>query len=207
MQCSPNRNDPTPPRRKPRMVVDQQDKSPPSRTFSPSRRRRRTLVSRRSAGGKLMWSGSQSPQDVSSPPTTLLQENDQFLREGSALLDLCSFPFPELLVAPDDDEQTLRAARRWDMLKDDMLMFYRELYKLQVKESCGTLSSSAPDSTSCPAHEDKIEEKDEQQDDVDDQEGDTDEVPINNLKKTWEKKFDDQRDKRSRLCSRGRALM
>ena len=155
-----------------------------------------------------MWSGSQSPQDVSSPPTIRLQENDQFLREGSALLDLCSFPFPELLVAPDDDEEALRAARRWDMLKDDMLMFYRELYKLQVKESCDTLSSSAPHTTSGPAHEDKIEEKDEQQDDVDEDQVDEDEeVPINNYNKTWEKRVDDQRDQRSHFFSKGRAHM
>ena len=49
-----------------------------------------------------------------------------------------------MLVAPDDDNEFLREVRRRDMLKDDMIMFYRELYKLQIRDG-DTISYTPPD--------------------------------------------------------------
>jgi hypothetical protein len=80
-------------------------------------------------------------------------------------------------------------------------------------------SSPAPHSTTRSAHEDDIEEEEEdeqeqeqqqQQDDQEEEQGDDedeDEVPSKYHKLTWEKKLHDQRDQRSRLCSREKALM
>lgn len=45
-------------------------------------------------------------------------------------------------MAPDDNEEVLKEARRRDLLKDDMIMFYRQLYKLQMKDH--ELTSSSP---------------------------------------------------------------
>lgn len=61
-------------------------------------------------------------------------------------LDVGSLTFPELIVAPDDDEEALREARRRDMLTDNMVMFYRELYKAQMMDSPSSTSLCDSDS-------------------------------------------------------------
>jgi hypothetical protein len=133
------------------MGLDQQDSGPPSpyiigegnADVTPSvslrRSRRRRFVSPRNGNS---WSPSHSRQDDagcdSSAPTTAL------LPSLRLMLDVGSFPFPEMLVAPDDDNEFLREVRRRDMLKDDMIMFYRELYKLQIRDG-DTISYTPPD--------------------------------------------------------------
>jgi hypothetical protein len=125
------------------------------------------------------------------------------LSGGVALLDVSSFPCPELLVAPDDDEEALREARRRDMLKDDMLMFYREIYKLQMTNSDPSLSS-VPHAGGGLAHEgvdintEFLEEEVHRDDDG--------HINQDHDEETWEKKLDDQRDQRMRLCSGERTL-
>jgi hypothetical protein len=120
------------------------------------------------------------------------------LSGGIALLDISSFPCPELLVAPDDDEEALREARRRDMLKDDMLMFYREIYKLQMKDCADTSQSSVPHAAWGLAHDGDDMNKEFLEEEVhDDDDGHSNQ---DHDEETWEKKLDDQRDQRMRLC-------
>jgi hypothetical protein len=209
MQCSPNRTELATPRRKSRLAVHQQDNRTPSPCFidlefssHSSSRNRRTLVSQ--TAGTLLWSPP-LPLDVHSHATRWSPKSNQLLSGGVALLDVSSFPCPELLVAPDDDEEAMREARRRDMLKDDMLMFYREIYKLQMKDCADTSPSSVPHGGGgLVAHE----EVDINTEFLEEEVHDDDDGHINqdHDEETWEKKLDDQRDQRMRLCSGERTL-
>ena len=74
-------------------------------------------------------------------------------------LDVSSLTFPELLVAPDDDEEVLQEARRRDMLKDNMIMFYRELYKAQMQDYPASSSFSDSDTSCVQQHPDSGKHK------------------------------------------------
>ena len=137
------------------MVSDQKGNCPPSPCFIgeeipgittssvPLRRRRRRqhnrFVSSRKAG--IVLSQSQSRQDDDDCGNHRSGHSTALLSTLQLALDVGCFPFPELLVAPDDNEEVLKEACRRDLLKDDMIMFYRQLYKLQMKDHDLTLSS------------------------------------------------------------------